>query len=318
MTQGSSGVQRVDFSSESGLVNAAKSLLERAHSTDGVEAFSEAFVKELDRPKDHIHWALLTDDTLTALAALAPDGSAELVVEPSARGNGDGTQLAEAVLGARPAAGLWAHGDLPAARALAAHLSLKPTRELLVMSVEGDALARISHSGATSRALADAADAGEVVELSYSESVERWGREAVEQAWLEVNNDAFSWHPEQGGWDIAALHEAMDTTWFDPDGIRFLWSGDSAGSKVPALAGFHWTKRHSPNVGEVYVVGLSSHFRGRGFGDPLMRAGLEHLVAGGAEQVLLYVEADNEPAVCRYESLGFGVAERHKVYSAGA
>ena len=48
-----------------------------------------------------------------------------------------------------------------------------------------------------------------------------------------------------------------------------------------------------------------------------MRAGLEHLVAGGSRRVILYVEADNVPAVRRYEAMGFEVAERHVVYSAG-
>ena len=47
-----------------------------------------------------------------------------------------------------------------------------------------------------------------------------------------------------------------------------------------------------------------------------MRAGLEHLAAGGSRRVILYVEADNGPAVRRYGELGFTVAERHVVYKA--
>lgn len=312
MTQGLSGLQRVDLSAESPLLSEVRGVLERAHETDGVEAFSEGFSKELGRASDHIHWALLIDGTPHALAAYAPDGSAELVVDPSARNNGHGTKLVETVLREYPAAGLWAHGNLPAARAVAARYSLEPTRELLVMAVEGDALRQVGCTGATADALADP-----FVELSYPDSVARWGKDAVENAWLEVNNDAFSWHPEQGGWSIEDLHDAMDAPWFDPDGVRLLWAGHpDSGAELPALAGFHWTKRHSTQVGEVYVVGLSSDFRGRGLGDPLMRAGLEHLVAGGAQRVILYVEADNGPAVRRYQSMGFEVAEQHVVYSA--
>ena len=313
MTQGSSAVQRVDLGAESALVDAARALLDRAHEADGVEAFSEGFTKELGRASDHIYWASLIDDTLCSLAACAPDGSAELVVDPASRRNGHGAALAETVLQARPDAGLWAHGNLPAAQALASSLSLHPTRELLVMAVDGTALQRIGGFGATG----DALPAG-LEELSYTESVSRWGRDAVEQAWLDVNNDAFSWHPEQGGQTAEALHDSMDAPWFDPDGVRLLWAADRAEADVlPALAGFHWTKRHSEEVGEVYVVGLSSAYRGRGLGDPLMRAGLEHLVAGGSRRVILYVEADNVPAVRRYEAMGFEVAERHVVYSAG-
>ena len=313
MTQGSSGVQRVDLGAESELVDAARALLDRAQDTDGVEAFSEGFEKELGRASDHVYWASLIEGTLTSLAACAPDGSAELVVDPDHRRNGHGTALAEAVLEARPNAGLWAHGNLPAAQGLAARLALHPTRELLVMAVDGAALQRIGGFGATG----DTMPAG-FEDLSYSESASRWGREAVEQAWLDVNNDAFSWHPEQGGWSLDSLHDGMDAPWFDPDGVRLLWDADGAGAdSLPPLAGFHWTKRHSEEVGEVYVVGLSSDYRGRGLGDPLMRAGLEHLVAGGSCRVILYVEADNVPAVRRYEAMGFEVAERHVVYSAG-
>ncbi|WP_087117543.1 mycothiol synthase [Corynebacterium urinipleomorphum] len=312
MTQGLSGVQRVDLTSESPLLNAVRGILDRAHTTDGVEALSEGFTKELGRASDHVHWALLIDGAPISLAACAPDGSAELVVDPAERRNGHGTQIAEVVLDERPTAGLWAHGNLPAAQALAKKLSLSPTRELLVMAIEGSAMEAVSGTGAAAEVLGDG-----FVELSYTDSVERWGREAVEHAWLDVNNDAFSWHPEQGGWTLDALRDAMDTSWFDPAGVRFLWAGGAdASSQLPELAGFHWTKRHSAEMGEVYVVGLSSDFRGRGLGDPLMRAGLEHLAAGGSRRVILYVEADNGPAVRRYESMGFKVAEKHVVYSA--
>lgn len=312
MTQGLSGVQRVDLTSESPLLSAVRDLLDRAHAADGVEALSEGFTKELGRPSDHVHWAELIDGAPISLAACAPDGSAELVVDPAARRNGHGTHMAEAVLRERPDAGLWAHGDLPAAQALAQNLSLSPTRELLVMAIEGSALEAVSGAGAAAEVLGDG-----FVELSYTGSVERWGRDAVEHAWLDVNNDAFSWHPEQGGWTLDALHDAMNTSWFDPEGVRLLWSDvTDPSSELPELAGFHWTKRHSTEVGEVYVVGLSSEFRGRGLGDPLMRAGLEHLAAGGSRRVILYVEADNGPAVRRYESMGFTVTEKHVVYSA--
>lgn len=323
MTQGLSGVQRVDLSAESALLSEVRELLDRAHETDGVEAFSEGFRKELGRASTHVHWALLIDGSPRALAAHAPDGSAELVVDPSARGNGHGKEMAETVLNARPDSGLWAHGDLPAARALASRLSLTPTRELLVMALDGPALQEVGGA----RSAAESLDEG-LIELSYPDSVARWGRDAVERAWLDVNNEAFSWHPEQGGWTMDALHDAMDTEWFDPDGVRLLWvdahSGESdherpvagkSDSELPALAGFHWTKRHCADLGEVYVVGLASEFRGRGLGDLLMRAGLKHLVSGGSRRVILYVEADNGPAVRRYEQMGFAVAERHVVYS---
>ena len=62
-------------------------------------------------------------------------------------------------------------------------------------------------------------------------------------------------------------------------------------------------------------TGLASAFRGRGLGGPLLRLGLEHMVGKGADRVILYVEADNGPAVKVYEDLGFTVAEEHVVWT---
>ena len=290
---------------------AARDILARAAEHDGVEAFSEAFVRGLDGD-EHTHIAALIDGSLAGLAALAPDGSAELAVDPPRRGAGVGAALAQEVLQRRDDAGLWAHGNLPAAQALGASLDLDVVRELLVMDVAGEKLAAVARgSDELLGEIASWAGGSHIEDISYAEAVGKWGREDVDKQWLAVNNDAFSWHPEQGGWDLNRLKEGMDTDWFDPNGVRLLW--DVSGE--PALAGFHWTKRHSRTLGEVYVVGLASNYRGTGLGEPLMRAGLEHLVNGGAQRVILYVESDNEPAVKRYVDMGFSVAERHVVYS---
>lgn len=274
-------------------------LLAAAAEHDGIAAFSEAFELGLDDARaGHTH--LTVEDSggkgaVIACAALAPDGSCELVVDPRRRREGLGTALAEAVRRRDGGAGFWAHGDLPAARALAAELGLTAQRELLVMGVDAAELGELP-------AIPDGFEA-----LSYPEAARRFGRERVEEQWLEVNNEAFSWHPEQGGWDLDRLHRGMEAEWFDPDGVRLLYDGAT-------LAGFHWTKRHPDGTGEVYVVGLASRYRGEGMGGPLMRVGLEYLIGVGSPQVILYVEADNEPAVKRYRQLGFAVRERHVVY----
>ena len=158
--------------------------------------------------------------------------------------------------------------------------------------------------------------------LNYPGAVGRFGRAAVEEQWLGVNNDAFSWHPEQGGWDAERLRRGMETDWFDPEGVLLFWSGSDVsgdGGPAPELAGFHWTKWHGDDgagrkIGEVYVVGLADGFRGRGLGGPLISSGLHHLADRGADEVILYVEADNTAAVAAYERLGFGVRERHVAY----
>ncbi|OEY24414.1 mycothiol synthase [Corynebacterium sp. BCW_4722] len=273
-------------------------LLAAAKEVDGVAAFSEEFEQGLDDVRvDHTH--LIAEDNdgeAVGAAALAADGSAELVVHPGHRRKGVGTALVNAVRERNPQAGCWAHGDLGPARALAAKLGLEKTRELLVMGVDVDAVPRFE----------GAPDGYDVV--AYSEAVGRYGRELVDKQLLDVNNDAFSWHPEQGGWDLARLQRAMEAEWFDADGVQLLYRGED-------LAGFHWTKRHPDGTGEVYVVGLASKYRGEGLGVPLLLAGLEFLRETGSAQVILYVESDNEAAVGLYERLGFEVRERHAVYA---
>ena len=44
-----------------------------------------------------------------------------------------------------------------------------------------------------------------------------------------------------------------------------------------ALLGFHWTKVHSADLGEVYVVGVDPAAQGRGLGATLTLVGLHHL-----------------------------------------
>lgn len=309
-----------------------KELLAAAAKADGADAFSEQFVLGLDDARvNHRHFIATEDDTVVGV--LASDGSAaEMAVAPAARRRGIATQLVRAA----GVADVWAHGNLPAARGFAAAADMHATRELLVMAVEGTELQKA----------ADAAEqrAGDGVFLNYTESVEKWGAEHVDAEWLRVNNDAFDWHPEQGGWDSARLDRAREASWYDPADVILLWasavSGETADAgngetadagegettdagngettDAPRLMGFHWTKWHTeetPAFGEVYVVGLASDYRGGGRGGPLISAGLRRLVEKGARRVILYVEGDNEAAVKAYEKLGFSTVEEHVVYS---
>ena len=90
-----------------------------------------------------------------------------------------------------------------------------------------------------------------------------------EEAWLTVNNRAFDWHPEQGGWDEATLKAREAEPWFDPNGFLLH---DEVVDGHPRLAGFCWTRVHAdhdPPLGEIYVVAVDPDFQGRGLGSPL-------------------------------------------------
>lgn len=272
-------------------------IVRAAEAHDGAAPLSEQFLRGLsDTSLGHKHY-----EVEGGFAAVAPDGAVELVVHPEHRRKGRGRELI--LLVDAPANPIhhtfWAHGNLPAAQQTANALGMRPTRELLVMAATADQLKDV---GVLDAPIPEGFEA-----LNLTQAAERYGEDEVLDHWLEVNNDAFSWHPEQGGWDRARLAQGMDTEWFDPEGVWFLY-------KDSELAGFHWTKRHPGETGEVYVIGLSSTCRGEGLGVPLLQVGLNHLLATGSSQVILYVEADNAPAVKRYRETGFTVAESHVVY----
>lgn len=280
---------------------AARALLESVAGADGVEPFGEAFVRGLeDEDAGHRHVQLLDDGALCGLAGVADD-SAELAVSPDARRRGGGKSLLDAVdrlVGKQLP--VWAHGDVAGAAELAAATGRKVVRELLQMTAGGEAIVQ----------LADDEPAPRGIRLENLPAArERMGDDAVDEAWLAVNNEAFDWHPEQGGWDAGQLRRARDVEWFDPAGVLFAVDAESG-----EILGFHWTKWHGGGVGEVYVIGLAGATRGRGVGGWLTRAGMRHLRDRGADRVILYVEGDNEPAVRTYERTGFDVTRRDVMY----
>jgi mycothiol synthase len=135
-------------------------------------------------------------------------------------------------------------------------------------------------------------------------------------AWLDLNARAFAKHPDQGRWTAADLAARMAEDWFDPHGF-LLADRESDGT----LLGFHWTKvhgavrhgdladeagmHHHDPIGEVYVLGVDPAAQGTGLGTALSVAGLRHLRERGLQQVMLYVEETNDPAIALYQRLGF-------------
>ena len=122
--------------------------------------------------------------------------------------------------------------------------------------------------------------------------------------WLRVNNAAFASHPEQGAWDQTTLDSRKSQPWFDPRGFRILESGGR-------MRGFCWTKIHSdttPVMGEIYVIGVAPEEAGKGLGAALTVDGLRSIHERGVNTGMLYVDADNEPAMRMYARLGFSLS----------
>ncbi|MFI0372693.1 mycothiol synthase [Actinomadura sp. 1N219] len=271
-----------------GEVAGVLALVEAAADADGVGPLSEHAVLALrgGRPGT----ALSDGGVIVAYAHLEPAADdepavGELVVHPGYRRRGHGRALLRAL---REEAGgplrVWAHGDLPAAAALASAEGMARVRALFQM--------RRPASGP----LPEARVADGVTLRTFEP-----GRD--ERAWLDVNSRAFADHPEQGAWTIEDVRDRETEDWFDPAGF-FLAERDGR------LAGFHWTKVHPGGLGEVYVVGVDPDAQGLGLGRALTLAGLHHLRDVGVDQFMLYVDESNAAAVRLYESLGF---TRHAV-----
>jgi mycothiol synthase len=270
-----------------------RDLIDAATAYDGVAPVGDQVLRELPYDRTRHLVARARDGIVGYLNLVAASedspAMAEVVVSPNTRRRGIGSALIETGLaeggdGAR----VWAHGNLEPARATAAAMGLTVARELLQM-----------RRGLTD--LPPVTGPPDVRLATYS------GPEDDDEL-LRVNNAAFAWHPEQGGWTEADIEERRGESWFDADGLFLAFERDR-------LLGFHWTKIHEDGLGEVYVVGVDPDAQGRGIGATLTLVGLHHLANRGADTVLLYVEADNSAAVKTYQRLGFDVFSTDVAYT---
>ncbi|MGO2035756.1 MAG: mycothiol synthase [Brevibacterium sp.] len=248
-------------------------------------------------------WRVYDDeDTLIGFGIRALQGerhAAELLIAPEHRGHGHGAALLAAILDEEPESWCWAHGDHPAAQALASRHGLGRDRVLYQMSTD---------DGLGLDQLPETAAPDGVTIRSFAPG--------DEDGWLQVNNAAFDWHPEQGSQTRADIDAIVTAADFDPSTIVIA---ERAGDVI----GFHEIKLTDPEpstgtsgrLGEVYVVGVDPAVHAKGVGRALTVEGMRRMVAAGAERIELYVESDNAPALGLYERLGFHVAVAHVSYA---
>lgn len=244
---------------------------------DGVEAFGEASYRDVgeDRPARYLG---LYDEGLVALAVMGKEGS-ELAVHPDYRRQGIGRELVEHVSQTAKPMRLWSHGNLPAARALAASTRLAVVRELQQLSKDLDGIRR--------------PEGRDDVQL-------RPYTDADADVLVGVNARAFSDHPEQGGMtaeDIPASGGEITLAIADGE-----------------VVGYYWLQR---DPAELYVLGIEPDWQGRGLGGWLTTHCLADLAEGGADSVKLYVEGDNTAALATYERAGFTLARSDVQYELG-
>jgi mycothiol synthase len=261
---------------------------------DQAPALNEAALLQLRRTHSATQHLLVSEDKELVGYAQLTSGSewsaGQLVVAPDHRRQGIGTQLLQRlIMESTTPLRVWAMGDTAASRALAAGAGMVRQRELLIME----------------RPLA-----GELPEPVVPRGVQIRTFEAGqdEHEWLRVNAAAFAQHPEQALIDIDDLRDRMAEPWFDPKGF-FVATRDNA------MIGFHWTKQHQDQLGEVYVLGVAPLAAGQGLGKALLLTGLRSLQERDSTRAELYVEADHAAAIQLYLTYGFATASRDVMYA---
>lgn len=246
---------------------------------DGVPPFNDQALVELERGGRR------TIGDADALAVVSDrDREVELAVSPAARGRGRGGELARRVAAELGAFDAWSHGDLPAARAIAASLGMERVRTLLQL-----------------RAPVPSAAAGADAPDRLPDGV-RGFVPADASALLALNAAAFAHHPEQGRMTADDLAARMAEPWHDDANLVVAEGAGSSGSG--GLDAFAWVKPDG-DVAELYVLGVSPFRQGAGLGRRMLSAAFARMRAVGATTAHLYVEGDNAPALALYERAGF-------------
>ena len=274
-------------------------LIKAAHDFDGTPPIAEHVLLHLRHGGDKSDSHIVFEEGNQVIAYahldttdLVAGPSVEAVVHPNHRGKGLGSLiLKEAVKVCGDKTRIWSHGDLPAAKAIAASLKLERLWSNLLMS----------------RSL------GEIQPVTSKYPIRTFIPDLDNQAFLSLNNKVFANYPDQGGWSEDDLRVRLNEEWFQKEG--FFVAEDKG-----ELIGFCWTKIHGAHthshsgedddhghdaLGEIYVLAVNPDYKGQGVGRDLTITGLNYLKYKGLNNVMLYVGVENKSAFNLYKSLGF-------------
>lgn len=115
---------------------------------------------------------------------------------------------------------------------------------------------------------------------------------------LAVLLDAYD-GTEDAGWTRDEITRRRSYPWYRDEDLL------TAVTPNHRVAGIHWTKRRSPDTGEVYNLAIAPWAQGQGLGRSLLAAGLAHVRDWGGEDMVLWVDNSNRRAMQLYESMGF-------------
>jgi len=286
-------------------------LIKAAQDFDGTPPIAEHALLHLRHGGDKSDSHLVIEENKEVIAYahldttdLVAGPSVEAVVHPQHRGKGLGALiLKEAIKICGDKTRIWSHGDLPAAKAIAASLKLERLWSNLLMSKS----------------------LGEIQPVTSKYPIRTFIPGLDNQAFLTLNNNVFANYPDQGGWSEDDLKVRVNETWFDDKG--FFVAEDKG-----ELIGFCWTKIHGAHthshsssdddhgheaLGEIYVLAVNPDYKEQGIGRALTITGLNYLKYQGLNNVMLYVGVENKPAFKLYKSLGFNEFGSDVMYRVG-
>lgn len=258
-------------------------LVERCVAVDGLSPVNDQALLEVRRGERDV----VRVDAGMAVVARGARPEVELAVDPDERGAGIGSRLADRIAEQHPGFEAWAHGDLPASRAIAERMGLERVRTLLQLRAPVPA---------------DAERDPRVRDFTVADS----------DAWVALNAAAFADHPEQGSLTRDDLDARRAEDWHD-DANLMLVDGDDG------LVGSAWIKP-AGDVAELYAIGIDPSAQGQGLGSMLLRATFARMRELGFDTAHLYVEGDSTAALGLYRSRGFtdfrvDVRWRHPVFT---